>query len=143
MQLDDTLLYTPSNSVDFEDPAELKSIEESMFELLDQQDGIGLAANQINLDKRVFVIKYRSFKKAFYNPIILDSSKNCAILVEGCLSLPAVQIPVNRPKNIRVQYQDHTGHTYTEKFSGMIARIFQHELDHLNGITIIKRGLEL
>lgn len=143
MQLDDTLLYTPSKLVEFDDSAELQRIEQSMFELLDQHDGIGLAANQINLDKRIFVIKYKSFKKAFYNPIILDISKNYAILVEGCLSLPDVQVPVTRPKTIRVQYQDSYGHTHTEKFSGMIARIFQHELDHLNGITIIKRGLNI
>lgn len=119
------------------DPVELAH---DLAQTMLHYNGIGLAANQIGLPYRVFAIKADPILVCF-NPIIVDESANTKIyLDEGCLSYPNLIIKVKRPAAIKVRYYQPNGEVVTEKFTGMTARIFMHELDHLMGINFTQRA---
>lgn len=118
------------------DPIQLaKDLAETMID----NKGIGLSANQVGLPYRVFVITGSPIQACF-NPKIVDTSTEMVYLEEGCLSYPGLVVKIKRPRMIRVRFTMPNGETKTEKFDGMTARIFQHELDHLNGIVHISRA---
>jgi peptide deformylase len=102
-------------------------------------NGLGLAANQCGLPYRVFVLRSQE-PLACFNPRIVDTSEGISLMDEGCLSYPHLAIPIKRARSIKVRFQDFKGETHTEIFSGMTARCFQHELDHLDGIDYTKRA---
>lgn len=95
-------------------------------------NGIGLAANQIGLNYRVFAMRTEPLTVCF-NPLIVDRSTKQTILEEGCLTFPGFFVKVPRADIIKVRYTEPNGQTVTKKFAGMTARIFQHEMDHLDG----------
>lgn len=101
--------------------------------------GLGLSANQCGLPHRVFIMRTIPFIIVF-NPRIVDLSAEEIYLEEGCLSFPHLLVKIKRPKSIRVRFEDSYGQTTTEKFTGLTARIFQHETDHLNGIVFTSRA---
>ena len=106
-------------------------------------EGIGLAAPQIGDDRRIVLVDPSNGDSAaalrvMVNPVILVSSPEKASEKEGCLSLPGSEVFVSRPIAIEVQYQTITGEVRHEAMSGLVARITQHEIDHLNGITLLK-----
>ncbi len=101
--------------------------------------GIGLAANQCGLPYRAFVIKSNPILACF-NPIIVDDNSEKVALEEGCLTIKGYIVKITRPKLVKVRYTQPDGQTLTRVFDGMTARIFQHELDHLNGIMFQKRA---
>lgn len=115
-------------------------------------EGVGLAAPQVDISIRLFLAKPdpEGKTKVFINPKILKqdkiiipkSKKTTGKLLEGCLSIPRIWGHVARSKTLTLQYQDETGHQYTEEFSGFMATVIQHELDHLNGILFTTRVLE-
>lgn len=130
------------------DYPELKEFISNMWETLAQSEGIGLAAPQVGRDVRVVVIdldllsedlpEYKGFKKVFINAHIVeldDTEKDSS--EEGCLSLPAIHEKVVRPTRIRVQYQDEEFNTHDEWVDGYLARVMQHEFDHLEGKMFI------
>ena len=94
--------------------------------------GIGLAANQIGVPYRVFAMRTEPMTVCF-NPLIVDKSTKETLLEEGCLTFPGFFVKVPRADIIKVRYTEPNGQTVTKKFAGMTARIFQHELDHLDG----------
>ena len=94
--------------------------------------GVGLAANQIGINKRVCVINVKE-PIVLINPTIVEKSKDKFAFVEGCLSFPFLFLMINRPKWVNVQYTDENGETVEEYLHGMSARIFQHENEHMNG----------
>jgi peptide deformylase len=96
--------------------------------------GIGLAANQCSVKARVFVIGNEDDAIACFNPRIVSISENSVSGNEGCLSFPGLSLNVKRNETIGVEYYDENGVLKTNTFSGITARCFQHELDHLNGI---------
>ena len=98
---------------------------------------LGMAAPQINVFKRVFVAKVRNKFKPFVNPKIIRKSQKETALMEGCFSVTGLYGQVIRQSEIDVQYQDIHGKKVTTKLKGLPAKIFQHELDHLNGILFI------
>lgn len=98
---------------------------------------LGMAAPQIGVFKRVFVAKIREKFKAFVNPEVIKSSQKEAPLLEGCFSVRHLYGHVLRPTEVTVKYQDKNGKTINQTLKGMSAKIFQHELDHLNGILFI------
>ena len=102
-------------------------------------NGIGLSANQCGLPYRVFVMLGQELIPCF-NPRIVDVSQETIVLEEGCLSYPDFFVKVKRPRRIKVRYADPRGQVTTEVFDGMTARVFQHELDHLNGINYQQRA---
>jgi peptide deformylase len=110
--------------------------------------GMGLAANQIGITKRFFAIGHESFdvfKKPaiIYNPVLVNADDEQELGQEGCLSFPGVWVQVSRPKTIMVRYQNNKGEFLLSRLEGLEARCFQHELDHLDGITFNKRVSKL
>jgi len=126
---------------DFDD--ELNSLAENMIETMRLGEGIGLAAPQVNISKRMFVIDLKLIDenleaKAYINPKIL-STEGSESFEEGCLSIPGIRAEVIRPVKIEVQYQTISGEQTTEELYGLTARVFQHEFDHLEGILFIDK----
>jgi len=116
---------------------EVKTLIRNMFATMYEKNGVGLSANQVGVKKRIFVMDTSnsgSRRKAFINPIIL-SYKNHERFREGCLSFPDVFAFVKRPTEITVSALDEEGKEVVISLSGIEAICFQHELDHLNGIT--------
>ena len=97
--------------------------------------GYGLSANQCGFRYRVFVMGTNDDYVAFFNPEIINLSKEETHMIEGCLSFPLLGLRITRPSEIGVRYQDYTGEWKGATFSGISARCFQHELDHMNGIV--------
>jgi len=125
-----------------------EKFESDMIKLMLDERGMGLAANQIGITKRFFAIGHDSFdtfqKHAIiWNPQVINSSEEKVIDVEGCLSFKNVFVKVERPKIIEVQYETTQGKTEFAKLDGMESKCFQHELDHLDGITFNKRVSKL
>lgn len=118
------------------DPLELVS---DLAETMLSHNGIGISANQCGLPYRVFVIKGIELIPCF-NPRIIDTSEDQLVLEEGCLSFPNLFVKVKRPQVIKVRYTLPNGETVTEKYQDLTARVFQHELDHLDGICHLSRA---
>lgn len=106
------------------------------------KNGVGLSAPQIGKNKRIFVINFNGDIRTFINPIITQV-KGMALNREGCLSLPDKEYIVPRFNEINVMYQTPLAKTESKKFLGLAAYIFQHELDHLEGIILSDIGLEV
>ena len=127
---------------------DIEKFENEYIKLMLAENGIGLAANQVGITKRFFAIGHESFdtfqKHAIiWNPQVINSSIEKVIDVEGCLSFKDVFVKVERPKTIEVQYETTQGKTEFAKLDGMESKCFQHELDHLDGITFNKRVSKL
>jgi peptide deformylase len=113
----------------------IKDMKKTML----KKDGIGLAAPQIGKNIRIFTINTDDGSQAFINPKILKKSWRKSIMEEGCLSVPNVYKKIKRPVKISVKYLDEQGKKHKVKISGLIAKVFQHEFDHLEGILIIDK----
>ena len=113
-----------------------------MLEFMRTKQGIGLAAPQIGLSKRLFVMEIAGQTRACFNPEITDVSPEVEEMAEGCLSFPGRSCTIKRPREISVRYQNYRGDWYTERLDGLMARCFQHELDHLDGIIMQDRHKE-
>ena len=125
-----------------------EKFEKDMIRLMLDENGMGLAANQIGITKRFFAIGHSSFDTfknhaIIWNPQVINFSEEKIIDVEGCLSFKDVFVKVERPKIIEVQYETTQGKTRFAKLDGMESKCFQHELDHLDGITFNKRVSKL
>ena len=121
-----------------------EQLEKSMIDFMIEANGIGLAANQIGITKRVFVMgsyNIPGFPAPFavFNPRIVETSTDMITDQEGCLSYPGLFLTVKRPSWIVVEYQNSRGDTIEAKFEGYLAKCFQHELDHLNGICFVDK----
>lgn len=110
-------------------------LAEQMVEALQYHDGIGLAAPQVSVLQRIFVVYLRDdTPRVFINPEILGTSLEENVIEEGCLSIPGVYADVRRPAGITVQAFNEKGKPFTLDAEGMLARVIQHEYDHLNGV---------
>jgi len=116
-------------------PFEIRSFASHMIEVMYSNNGLGLAAPQVGSDLRLFVMIIDSKAIACYQPRIMQASKKHANHLEECLSLPGVQVSVSRPRQIDVEFFDGIVDRKM-KLSHLEARVFQHELDHLNGVLI-------
>lgn len=112
---------------------------ETMKAIMLANNGIGLAAPQVGLALNFFIMMAGDATIICYNPQIVSASNQIDIATEGCLSFKGLMLPVKRPQSISVRYQNIYGDTIEDTFDGMEARCFQHELDHLNGVTFTKR----
>ncbi|MCK9156791.1 MAG: peptide deformylase [Paludibacteraceae bacterium] len=125
----------------------LQKLVDDMFLTMYHADGVGLAAPQIDLSIRLFVIdlnilaeekpEFKGFKKAFINAKIVERSEELESCEEGCLSLPGINEMVKRPKQIRIQYYNEKFEFFDEVYDGYKARVIQHEYDHLEGLMFI------
>ena len=137
-------LHTESTPVDLSQGvagySDLEKFEREMVNLMKASKGIGLAANQVGITKRFFAIGYESFDVfqkpvIIWNPLIVRSSEEIVEDVEGCLSFPGIWLKVKRPKKVTVRWQNLKGDTLMQHLDGIESKCFQHELDHINGIT--------
>ena len=136
----DPVLRTPARPVERFDDA-LRDEVGRMGELMIDALGVGLAANQVGILHRVLVYRVhpQSPVSALVNPEIEWSGREEEEFEEGCLSLPAVHVDVDRPVHIRVRAQDENGEPITVEASGLEARVIQHEMDHLDGVLVLDR----
>lgn len=118
------------------DPVELAN---NLIETMKHNKGLGLSANQCGLPYRCFAL-WSAEPLVVFNPRIVDQTTEFIALEEGCLTFPNLYIKIKRPKAIKVRFQNPFGETQTEKFIGMTARGFLHEMDHLDGVLFMKRA---
>ena len=134
---DHRLLNQPLERYEFSnDPNEIAArvdMINNLIETMTAKQGVGISANQVGLPHRVFVLRSNPALICF-NPRVVDQSTEKTDLEETCLSYPNLVIPVKRPKIIKVRFQDINGEVKNEKYIGMTAKIFMHQLDLLNGI---------
>jgi len=121
-----------------------EQLEKSMIDFMIEANGIGLAANQIGITKRVFVMGSNNIPGfpvpfAIFNPRIVEASTEMVTDQEGCLSYPGLFLTVKRPSWIVAEYQNVKGDTIEARFEGYLAKCFQHELDHLDGICFVDK----
>lgn len=131
------------------DYPELKSLIESMFETMHQAEGIGLAAPQVGLAIRLVVVdldvlsddypEFKDFRRVYINAHILETSDETDTMEEGCLSLPGIHEKVTRSSRIHVKYMDENFVEHDEWVDGYLARVMQHEFDHLEGKVFADR----
>lgn len=119
---------------------EIKDLIREMFVTMVEEDGVGLAAPQVGRGIRVFVVKADDgVERAFINPQIISTSQETCVYEEGCLSIPKTYEDVVRPERITIQAQNERGRRVTLEATGFLARVIQHEYDHLDGILFIDR----
>ena len=128
---------------------ELKQLVENMYETNERADGVGLAAPQIGLPIRVVIVdlrplaedmpEYADFKRAYINGYIVEEEGETILMDEGCLSLPGIHEKVPRAERVRVQYVDENFVEHDEWVDGFLARVLQHEFDHLEGKVFTDR----
>lgn len=140
IQYPDPRLRQLSKSVDtFDD--RLTALTQRMFELMRLQKGVGLAAPQVGVNQRVFVMNHTgqpADDRVYVNPELFDITGN-EENEEGCLSLPGISALINRGQTLRMIAKDVKGNPIEQTETGYVARIWQHEFDHLNGILITDR----
>jgi len=152
----DPLLKKESEEITADYPS-LDLLVENMFETMYQAKGVGLAAPQVGLNIRLFIVDgapfadeegdepdpravgMETFKKVFINPVIEEESGEVWAFQEGCLSIPKIRENVHRKSDILLSYYDENWAFHEERFSGYAARIIQHEYDHIEGILFTDR----
>lgn len=137
-----------------------KLLENLSLSLNSRDDGVGLSAPQIGINERVFVVSGKVFDKDwlenktnesdkkyhdeyFINPKIIKFSKKLSVAEEGCLSIPNTYGMVKRPSNVTIEYTDKDGNKKSRGAGGLLSRIFQHEIDHLDGILFIDKATDI
>ena len=128
---------------DFENPpCDPEQLERYLIDVMIANDGIGLAANQVGIEARVFVMGHR-FKPensvAFFNPMVIANTEEMEEIEEGCLSFPGIFAKIKRPKSIKIAFQNSKGEPLEGELTGHECKCFLHELDHLEGITFQDR----
>ena len=139
-----TLRVRPTD-FDFSLPSgNAKELCDSLWVKCRELKGLGLSANQVGIDSRVFVMgSDDTNRKNIINPKLISTSEERMIAKEGCLSYPGLWLNISRPVSIVASYQDETGETHVETFDGLPSRIFQHEYDHMEGLNFTDHASEL
>lgn len=136
----DPILKTKMEKFDFSNPPiDPLELMENLAETMLHHKGIGLSANQCGLPYRAFIMHGAELIPVF-NPMIVHQDDDDIYLEEGCLSFPNLFVKIKRPRTIKVRYTEPNGQTNTRVFDGITARVFQHELDHLDGIRYTTRA---
>ncbi len=136
-------LKVPTEQFDFDNPpADPMNLARDMIQLMYDLNGIGLAANQVGIPYRLFVMRGTKDNGDFacFNPKIVHFSNEEILLEESCLSYPGLIVKIKRPRHVRVRFTLPDHNTLTQQFTGMTARCVQHELDHLNGELFFNRA---
>lgn len=130
------VLSTPSQEVTDPFSEEIKSLISDMKETVLSVEGFGIAAPQVGVSKRVVVINFKNTQFGLINPEITWSSDGTSVLEEGCLSIPDFYFPIERPKKVKVRALNEKGEEIEIEGKDMLAKILQHEVDHINGVVI-------
>jgi peptide deformylase len=140
---DDPILYQTLPLFDFTNPpVDPNKFASSLVETCKKAQGVGLSANQCGFNYRVFVMGANDDFVAFFNPKVLTTEGEVHMM-EGCLSFPLLGLHITRPKKITVEYQDFQGEVKNMTLDGISARVFLHELDHMNGIVYTQHAKPL
>jgi len=115
---------------------EVRRLVEDMFETMDAAKGVGLAANQIGVARRVAVVDADGDRFALIDPVIVEAEGR-SVAEEGCLSVPEIYGDVSRPERVVLEATDQEGNRYRKEAAGLKARAIQHEVDHLDGILFL------
>jgi peptide deformylase len=142
-QYPDPVLRMQAREVE-EFDGDLRRLAERMTQLMRDANGVGLAATQVGVIRRVFVFQpdAESDPVSVVNPVLADSSDEVVVDDEGCLSLVGVQMPVERPVSVKLEGRDLDGGELSFELSDPPARVVQHEIDHLDGVLILDRTTE-
>ncbi len=136
----DPILREKLERFDFSNPpVDPKEIAVNLTETMLHHKGLGLAANQVGLKHRAFVVNANPVLCCF-NPVIVDESNTTTLLEEGCLTFPGRLLKIKRPDRIKIRYTMPNGETVTQVYQGMTARIMSHETDHLNGVLFMEKA---
>lgn len=111
----------------------------SMLRICEEKRGLGLSANQVDVMKRVMVVNFNGFTQALINPEIVRAWGGMSVMQEGCLSFPASEATVFRHRKITIRGFDVLWNPVEYRWKGLLARVAQHEMDHLDGITMFDR----
>jgi peptide deformylase len=123
---------------------EIVQLAADMIARLNPKEGIGLAGPQVGVNKRIFIVHIEDDEpRVFINPSIINTSEDEVFYEEGCLSIPGVWADVKRPSVIQVQAWNEKGKAFRVEASGIMARVIQHEYDHLEGILFVDRLSEV
>lgn len=137
----DPILTSPCQEFDFQNPPfDPIQFAKDLTKFMYDCNGIGLAANQVGVPYRVFAMRGEPENFVCYNPKLVQPSEMTIELEEGCLTYPGLLVKITRPQHVRVRFTVPNGETMTKQFTGLTARTFQHELDHLDGITFYNRA---
>ena len=137
----DPILTTSCHPFDFANPPfDIVEFSHEFVKFMYDNSGIGLAANQVGIPYRVFAMRAAPENFVCINPRVVRPSEQEIVLEESSLTHPGLVVKVKRPQHVRVRFAIPNGDVRTETFTGISARIFQHELDHLNGIKFFDRA---
>lgn len=120
---------------------DLRRLAERMFDLMHEAEGIGLAAPQVGVSRRLFVVDAHQGEPpmVYINPELSEYAEEFEVNEEGCLSLPGIRGEIRRPAAVTIHAQDLEGNRFTRRAADLTARVWQHEFDHLNGVMIIDK----
>ena len=137
----DPILTTACQQFNFQDPPfDPIEFSQELVKFMYESNGIGLAANQVGVPYRIFAMRGSPENFVCFNPKIVQPSEAQVSLEEGCLTYPGLAVKIKRPQHVRVRFTKPNNETITRQFTGMTARIFQHELDHLDGVVFYNRA---
>jgi peptide deformylase len=134
----DPVLKTRASPVESFDES-LVRLTQDMLATMRDNEGVGLAATQVGRLKRVFVAAIEDDEYVIVNPVLTDRSETTETATEGCLSIPGIQVDVERPTAVTISGQDVSGRPLQIEASDLLARVLQHEVDHLDGVLILDR----
>jgi len=134
----DPVLKTRAAPVESFDES-LVRLTQDMLGTMRDNEGVGLAATQVGRLKRVLVAAVEDDEYVIVNPVLTDRSETTENATEGCLSIPGIQVDVERPTAVTVSGQDVSGRPLQIEASDLLARVLQHEVDHLDGVLILDR----
>jgi peptide deformylase len=134
----DPVLKTRAAPVETFDES-LSRLAEEMLATMREREGVGLAANQVGRLKRILVAAVEDQEYVIVNPTIEETARSTEKDREGCLSIPGIQVEVERPTAVTISGQDASGAPLHLEASGLLARVLQHEVDHLDGVLILDR----
>jgi peptide deformylase len=142
--LGDRVLRQPAKRITKIDD-EVRLLARQMLQTMYSEDGIGLAAPQVGVNKQLIVVDCELDKPEIpplilINPVITRFGQKLCVTQEGCLSIPQVFLDVVRPETIEVSFKDEQGRPQKLKAEGLVARVIQHEIDHLNGVVFVDRA---
>lgn len=141
MKLNDQYLNEICEEFDFSNPPfDAVDFAQNLVKFMYENNGLGVAANQVGNPYRIFAMRGSPENFVCFNPKIVKPSESQIVLEEGCLSYPGLVVKIKRPQHIRARFTTPNGDTITRQFTGMTARVFQHELDHLDGIKFYDRA---
>ncbi|PSB14377.1 peptide deformylase [filamentous cyanobacterium CCP1] len=141
--LGDRVLRQPAKRISKVDD-DIRKLARQMLQTMYSEDGIGLAAPQVGVHKQLIVVDCEPDEAAtpaivLINPVITKFSRDTCVIQEGCLSIPKVFLDVTRPEVIEVSYKDENGRPQKMTAKGLLSRVIQHEIDHLNGVMFVDR----